>query len=306
MLRSGDHVVSLDNSYSGTYVLLRDIVSRSGISTTWVDFSDLKNVTNAMRPETRLVFVESPTNPCCEVIDIRQVADMVHSHNPKALVVVDNTFATPYYQNPLALGADVVVHSCTKFVNGHHDVLMGAVVTNSSELYDDLYFLQKSVGAVPSPFDCFLCLRGLRTLHLRMRAAGDNAQKIAEFLQSHPLVQKVSYPGLPSNSSHQLAKQQMINNGFGAVVSFFIKDADLNHSKKFIQSMKLIVSAVSLGGLLTTAQNPFSTSHGYVSEEVRIQMGITPNCIRLSVGVENVEDLKKDLDQALRASEHSA
>lgn len=238
--------------------------------------------------------METPTNPTLRIIDIRAIADYAHEHG--ALLVVDNTFMSPYFQNPLALGADIVLHSVTKYINGHSDVVMGVLVTNDHAIYEKLQFMQNSMGAVPSAFDCFLARRGLMTLEIRMQRHAANAQTLAEYLEVCPHIEQVIYPGLPSHPNHELAKQQQ--RGFGGMISFRVK-GNLASVNKFLSNLKYITLAESLGGVESLIELPCIMTHGAVSPEDRAKLGITENLVRLSVGIENIEDLLFDLKQAL-------
>ncbi|KAJ2593177.1 cystathionine gamma-lyase cys3 [Coemansia sp. RSA 1797] len=268
-----------------------------GVETTFVDLADVNNIRDAMRDNTRLVWIETPTNPTLRLVDIAAVSEIAHEAG--LYVIVDNTFLSPYFQTPLDLGADVVVHSATKYLNGHSDVVMGVAATNSDALASKLRFLQNAIGAVPSPFDCYQAQRGLKTLHLRMRQHAENAQSVAEFLEASPLVDSVIYPGLESHPQHALAKRQM--RGFGGMVSFRIK-GDSSTADRFLQRTHLFTLAESLGGVESLAELPARMTHAGLAPEERHELGISDNLIRLSVGVEDGEDLVADIAQALQSA----
>ncbi|KAJ1975587.1 cystathionine gamma-lyase cys3 [Dimargaris xerosporica] len=294
MLPAGSHIVSVNDVYGGTYRYFTKVATTHGVKTTFADLADPEALRSVLQGNTRLVWVETPTNPTLRLVDIEAVARIAHDHG--ALLVVDNTFLSPYFQNPLSLGADIVVHSCTKYINGHSDVVMGAALTNDDQVYDKLKFLQNSIGAVPAPFDCFMAHRGLKTLHLRMRQHEENAQAIAEYLQASPYVESVIYPGLPSHPQYNLAQRQQ--RGYGGMVTFRIR-GDLQTADAFLQHVRLFTLAESLGGVESLCELPASMTHGSVSPEDRAALGITDNLIRLSVGIEDTQDLVQDLDQAL-------
>lgn len=301
LLRSGDHLICSDDVYGGTYRFFTQVMEKFGIRTSYVDTSDLDAVKGALQERTRMIWVESPTNPLLKLSDIAAVAEIAHGHQAK--LVVDNTFMTPYFQRPLALGADIVVHSATKYLGGHSDVVGGLLITNDAEIYETMKFHQKSVGAVPGPFDCWLALRGLKTLAVRMRAHQENASQLAAFLETHPAVEKVYYPGLASHPQHDLAKRQM--SGFGGMISFVIKGG-LEASRRLLESTKLFFLAESLGGVESLIELPAVMTHASVPPERRQQMGIDDGLIRISVGIEALEDLQADLAQALNAAHTAA
>jgi cystathionine beta-lyase/cystathionine gamma-synthase len=292
-LSSGDHVVSEENTYGGTTRLFTRVLSRFGIEFTFVDTRDPENVARAMRRNTRLVHVETPTNPMMRICDIRAVADVAHEGG--ALLSVDNTYASPYNQRPLELGADAVVHSSTKYVNGHSDVIGGLVVVNDDTLADELRFLQKSSGAVPGPMDCFLTLRGIKTLHLRMERHNANGLAVARWLERHRRVDRVIYPGLESHDQHALARRQM--SGFTGMVSVDV--GTLARAKSLSEGLRWFSLAESLGGVESLVSVPALMTHASVPEERRSAMGLTPGLVRFSVGVEDVDDLLEDLERAL-------
>lgn len=290
----GDEIIVTDNVYGGTYRLFELVLKQLGYIFKFVDTSDLKNVEAALSPKTRLVFLESPTNPMLRVTDIRAVAEMAHARG--AVVCVDNTFMSPYLQNPIALGADIVVHSTTKFLNGHSDMVGGVVVLNDEPKAQKLRFLQNAVGAVPGPMDCFLALRGTKTLAVRMKQHEENARTLAKFLAAHPKLKTVNYPGLESHPQHALAKKQA--RGFGALISF--DTGSLERADQVLQSAKLFTLAESLGGVESLISHPATMTHGSVPPAEKMKLGVTPGLVRISVGIEDVEDLQADLDQALR------
>jgi cystathionine gamma-synthase len=290
-LRSGDHVILGDDVYGGTYRLLNAVLREgAGIAFDTVDLTDLDALRSALREETRLVWLETPTNPLLKVIDIEACARLAHAAG--ALLAVDNTFATPYLQRPLSLGADVVAHSSTKYLGGHSDAVGGVAVANDPDLLDRLAYLQNAVGAVPGPLDCFLVLRGLKTLALRMEAHCRNAGRIAEFLAAHPRVARVHYPGLVSHPGHELAARQM--SGFGGMVSFELETEE--DALEMCKRTQLFFLAESLGGVESLIEHPGRMTHTSVSGSA---LEVPPTLVRLSVGIEHVDDLLEDLDQAL-------
>ncbi|XP_050549047.1 cystathionine gamma-lyase [Daktulosphaira vitifoliae] len=299
LLKSGDHVLAGDDMYGGTNRYFSKVASKFGITMTLVDFTKDVNMEKMILPETKLVWMESPTNPCLRVIDLEKISNLIHKIRKDIIILVDNTFLTSYFQKPLTLGADLVLYSCSKYLNGHSDVIMGAVVTNRSDLYEDLAFNQNSLGIIPSPFDCFLVNRGLKTLHVRMKEHQKNGLAVAQFLEQHPLVEKTLHPGLPSHPQHNIALRQF--SGFSGMVSFYIKGG-LKEATKFLQSIKIFCLAESLGGYESLADHPALMTHASVPENERAFLGITDNLIRLSVGLESEQDLIADLDQALKAS----
>jgi cystathionine beta-lyase/cystathionine gamma-synthase len=292
-LSAGDHVVSEENTYGGTTRMFNRVLSRLGISFTYVDSTDAEAVKAAVRPETKLVHVETPTNPMMRVCDIEAVAEV--AHDAGALLSVDNTFASPFNQRPLELGADFSVHSSTKYVNGHSDVIGGIVAVKDEALYEELMFLRKSTGAVPGPMDCWLTLRGLKTLHVRMRQHNANGMEIARFLEAHPGVDRVLYPGLPSHPQHALAARQM--SGFTGMVSVDV--GTLERARALTEHCRLFALAESLGGVESLISVPALMTHASVPEDRRRAMGITPGLVRLSVGIEDVGDLREDLERVL-------
>ncbi len=295
LLRPGDHILLSDDAYGGTYRLVAKVISNYGIDFSLVDMTDLNAVKAALRPETRLVWVETPTNPYLKIVDIRGVADLVRGS--RALLVVDNTFASPYLQQPLALGADLVLHSTTKYLGGHSDVVGGAVVGNDPEIYSTLKFLQNAAGAVPGPFDCWLTLRGIKTLALRMERHSANARAVAEFLTQHPVVERVYYPGLPSHPGYEIAARQMSD--FSGMVSFTVRGG-YDVAANIVTRTKIFKLAESLGGVESLIELPAQMTHASVAGT---SAEVVDNLIRLSVGIEHVDDLIGDLRQALAAVE---
>ncbi len=291
----GEEVVVTANVYGGTYRLFEMVLKQYGIVFHFVDTADLREVERVLNPKTKLVYLESPTNPMLRVTDIRKVSQMAHALG--ARVCVDNTFMSPYLQTPLELGADIVVHSTTKFLNGHSDMVGGIVVLNDDATAQRLRFLQNAVGAVPGPMDCFLALRGTKTLAVRMRQHEENARVLASFLAGHKGLARVNYPGLPDHPHHDLARKQA--RGFGAIISFDV--GSLERADRVLQSVRVFTLAESLGGVESLISHPASMTHGSVPEAERAKLGVTPGLVRISVGIEDVEDLEADLDHALRA-----
>jgi cystathionine beta-lyase/cystathionine gamma-synthase len=292
MLQSGDHVVAGENMYGGSYRLFSRVLEKYGLQFTYVDTSNVDAVKGALQPNTRIVFLETPTNPMMTVTDIAACAEVAHQQG--AMVVVDNTFCSPYIQRPIELGADIVVHSTTKFLNGHSDSVGGVVITNSDEIGEQIAFLQNAVGAILSPFDSWLVLRGVKTLAVRMKAHEANGNALAHYLENHAKVRKVYYPGLPDHPQHELAKRQM--NGFGSMISFELGSYD--NAKKFLDRVRLCSLAESLGGVETLISHPETMTHASVPIETRQRLGITPGLVRISAGIEDLEDLMADLENA--------
>ncbi len=292
-LSAGDHVVSEENTYGGTTRMFNHVLSRFGIEFTYVDSRDLEAVAAAMRPNTRLVHIETPTNPMMRVSDIRALADLAHANG--ALLSVDNTFASPYNQRPLELGADFTVHSATKYINGHSDVIGGLLAVRDEALADEIMFIRKSTGAVPGPMDCFLTLRGAKTLAVRMRQHNDNGMAVARFLEGHAKVDRVLYPGLESHPDHELAKAQML--GFTGMVSVDV--GTLERAKALTEHLRVFSLAESLGGIESLISVPALMTHASVPEDRRMEMGVTPGLVRLSVGIEDIDDIIEDLDRVL-------
>jgi cystathionine gamma-lyase len=296
LLDAGSHVIAMEDIYGGTYRLFERVRKRTmNLEVSYVDLSDMDRLAAAMRPNTRMIWIESPTNPTLRLVDIAQVAEFARRKN--VLTVVDNTFATPWVQRPLELGADIVTHSATKYLNGHSDMVGGVAVTANPELADKIGFLQNAVGGISGPFDSFLALRGLKTLAIRMRQTSENALAIAQWLESHPAVTRVIYPGLPSHPQHELAKRQM-QNGFSGIVTFFIKGG-LEPARRFLERCRLFTLAESLGGVESLVDHPGLMTHASIPAEKRAALGIDDSLIRLSVGIEDATDLIEDLRQAL-------
>lgn len=294
MLPKGSKIFCGDDVYGGTYRLFSKVFPEVH-SYTFVDTTDLKSLEEKMKAEKpALIWLETPTNPLLKISDIAAVSKIAKSTG--TLVVVDNTFMSPYFQNPLDLGADLVIHSMTKFINGHSDVVGGAVMMNSQDLRDKLFYLQNAIGPSQSPFDSWLVLRGIKTLAIRMKAHAENAQKIAKYLEKHPKVERVVYPGLPSHPQFELAKKQM--KGFSGMITFFVKGG-IKESKSFLETVKLFALAESLGGVESLVDHPAIMTHASIPKEVREELGIFDNLIRLSVGIEDCDDLIADLDRAL-------
>lgn len=294
-LKAGDHVVCSDDVYGGTFRLFDKIFRGFGLEFTYVDMTDARATEAAFRAgQTRVAWIESPTNPLLKVVDIAAVAAIARKHG--AVSVVDNTFMSPFFQKPLSLGADVVVHSTTKYINGHSDVVGGVVVTSDKALAERLYFLQNAAGATPGAFDNFLTLRGIKTLHLRMERHARNAGELAAWLERHPKVERVIYPGLASHPQHAVARKQM--SGFGGMVTFFVRGG-LAECRRFLEACRVFTLAESLGGVESLVDHPAIMTHASVPAETRAKLGITDNLVRLSVGVEDVADLRADLEAAL-------
>jgi len=294
LLDAGDHVIAGDDMYGGTFRLFDKVMRRHGIRFSYVDPRDPALVEAAFEPATKLVWLETPTNPMLKLADIAAIAKLSKARG--ALLAVDNTFMTPVYQRPLELGADLVVHSTTKYVGGHSDVIGGAIVMADATLHDRLYFLQNSCGAVPSPHDCYLTLRGLKTLPLRMQRHSENAGRIASFLSEHAKVERVIYPGLASHPQHELAARQA--SGFGGMISFDLK-GDLAAARRFLEAVHVFTLAESLGGVESLIEHPAIMTHASVPPETRAKLGITDGFVRVSAGIEHIDDLIADLDQAL-------
>lgn len=293
LLDPGDHVLASNDVYGGTFRLFDKQYKKYGLEFDYAELTDLAAFQAALKPNTRFVWIETPTNPRLKIANLQAIAAVAHAHNPAIRVVVDNTFATPYLQQPLALGADVVMHSTTKYLGGHSDVVGGAVLTSDAALYERLKFLQNAAGAVPGPMDCFLVLRGLKTLALRMERHGSNALAVAQFLSDHPKVTEVIYPGLDSHPQHELAKAQMRNGG--GMISFFVQ-GDVETAKRLVAHTHLFALAESLGGVESLIELPSAMTHGSTKGS---PLEVQPALIRVSVGLENIDDLLGDLAQAL-------
>ena len=294
MLRQGDHVIVSDDVYGGTRRLFTRVLERHGLCFSYVDASRTDNVEAAFTPRTRMVWLETPTNPLLKLVDIAAVARLAHTR--QARVVVDNTFMSPYFQRPLELGADVALHSATKYLGGHSDVIGGAIAVHDEELYQELKYLQNAVGGVPGPFDCFLVLRGIKTLAVRMRQHERNAIAISRYLSGHPKVRSVNYPGLESHPQHDLAKRQ--TNGHGGMMSFEVEGGE-PAARRVVQKTRLFFLAESLGGVESLIELPAPMTHASVPAEIRRELGISDGLIRLSVGIEETDDLLADLEEAL-------
>lgn len=293
LLKQGDHVIAGDDMYGGTFRLFDKVLKNNGIEFSYIDLTKAENFKNAVKPNTKLVWLETPTNPTLKLVDIKAIAAMATQKG--VITVVDNTFMSPYFQRPLSLGADIVVHSATKYIGGHSDVVGGVAVTTRSDLAEKLAFLSNSMGGIASAFDAFMCLRSLKTLPLRMKAHEKNAMAIAEFLEAHALVEKVIYPGLKSHPQHALAREQML--GMGGMITFHIKGG-LAAAKTFLENLDVFALAESLGGVESLIEHPAIMTHASVPQEIRKDLGIDDSLIRLSVGVEDLEDLLQDLKQA--------
>jgi cystathionine beta-lyase/cystathionine gamma-synthase len=294
LVKPGDQVIATKNLYGGSFRLFDVIIKNYGIEFVWIDTSNIDEIKNAIQHNTKMLYLETPTNPLLTLTNIKAVTKITKNKN--IISVVDNTFMSPYFQNPLTLGADIVVHSSSKYLNGHSDIISGIILTNDEKLNKELKFIQKAIGAIPSPFDCWLILRSTKTLALRMKQHNQNSIEIANFLNKQKFVKKIYYPGLASHPQNKLAKIQM--SGFGGVVS--VDFGDLRTAKKFINKTKLFTLAESLGGVETLISHPATMSHASVPKKQRIEMGITDSLIRISVGIEDVEDLIKDIKQAMK------
>ncbi|GCD76540.1 cystathionine beta-lyase [Thermaurantimonas aggregans] len=295
-LNPGDEVISTNDLYGGTYRLFVRVYEKFGLRFHFVPMQQLATIEEKITEKTRLIWVETPTNPMLNVIDIEAVAQLAKSKG--ILLAVDNTFASPYLQQPLKLGADIVMHSATKYIGGHSDLVMGALVVNDDALAEQLYFLQNAAGAVPGPMDCFLALRGIKTLHVRMQRHCENAEKVARFLRSHPKVEKVYWPGFPDHPGHEIAKKQM--RAFGGMISFTIKGDNIEEAFRAVSSFKVFTLAESLGGVESLAGHPATMTHASIPREERLKAGLSDSLIRLSVGLEDADDLINDLKQVLQ------
>ena len=294
LLRTNDHVIAFDDLYGGSRRLFSQVFAGNfQIHIQYVDARHLSQIENAIQPHTRMIWLETPTNPLMKLCDIRAISELAHSHG--LIVVVDNTFASPYFQQPLKLGADIVVHSTTKYLNGHSDSVGGAIMVSDETLYRKIKFVQNAAGAILSPFDSFLVLRGIKTLAVRMRRHEQNALAVARFLEKHPRVKQVYYPGLASHPQHSLACRQM--SGFGGMISFEL-DADVKQAKKFVESLRYFAVAESLGGVESLIELPALMTHASIPRKEREKIGLSDALIRISVGIENTEDLLEDLDAA--------
>jgi cystathionine gamma-lyase len=295
LLNPGDEVITSNDLYGGSYRMFKRVFEKYGIKFHFIDLSDVKNIDAYLNDKTKLFWLETPTNPLMNIVDIKGCVDIARKRN--VLVAVDNTFASPYLQNPLDLGADIVMHSVTKYLGGHSDVVMGALVVNDEKLYQELAFIHNSCGAVPGPQDSFLVLRGIKPLHLRMERHCLNGRKIAEYLKAHPKIGKVYWPGFPDHPNHAIAKKQMSD--FGGMLSFTLKDDSLDQAIKLMESVELFSLAESLGGVESLINHPASMTHASIPKEERLKGGLVDSLIRLSIGVEDHEDLVADLELAL-------
>jgi cystathionine beta-lyase/cystathionine gamma-synthase len=295
LLKPGDEVIAASDMYGGTYRLFTKVFEKFGLKFHYVNMQDAENVRTFINANTKLIWMETPTNPLMNIADITAISAI--AKESRALLCVDNTFATPYLQNPLDLGADIVMHSATKYLGGHSDVIQGCLVMNDKELREQLYFIQKSCGAVPGPFDCFLVLRGIKTLHVRMQRHCENGEAIAHYLRTHPKVGKVYWCGFEDHPNYDIARRQM--RGFGGMMSFTLRDDSVETAKKVLSSTKVFALAESLGGVESLINHPASMTHASIPREERIKNGLTDSLIRLSVGIEDVEDLIEDLRQAI-------
>jgi cystathionine beta-lyase/cystathionine gamma-synthase len=295
LLVPGDEVICAHDMYGGTYRLFSKVYEKIGIVFNYVDTSNAENIANAMTPKTKLIWIETPTNPLMNISDIEAISKIGKKHN--CVVCVDNTFASPYLQNPLDLGATIVMHSATKYLGGHSDVIQGALMLNDDALRDQLYFIQKSTGAVPGPQDCFLVLRGIKTLHVRMQRHCENGEKVAAYLRQHSKIAKVYWCGFEDHPNHIIAKKQM--RGFGGMISFTLQDDSIEAATKVLSSTKIFSLAESLGGVESLINHPASMTHASIPREIRVANGLTDGLIRLSVGIEDIEDIIADLEQAI-------
>ena len=294
--KTGDEIIAMDDLYGGTYRMFTRIYKDSGIKFHFIDMNDTAKFQSLINANTKLVWIETPTNPLMKIVDIQEIAKITKANN--ILFAVDNTFATPYLQKPLDLGADVVMHSATKYLGGHSDVIAGALIVKDAALGEQLHFQQFATGATLGPMDSFLVLRGIKTLHLRVQRHCENGMKVAEFLSNHPEVEKVYFPGLPDHPSHEIAKKQM--SGFGGMVTFTFKSAKKQDAISFLENLKVFTLAESLGGVESLANHPALMTHASIPEDKRKEIGITDDLVRLSVGIEDIDDLLADIEQAFR------
>lgn len=296
LLKPNDEVITGNDLYGGSYRLFENIFKHYNINFHYIDLSSPENIIPYINENTKLIWAETPTNPTMQIVDIKGCAEIAKKNN--LLFAVDNTFASPYLQNPLDLGADIVMHSATKYIGGHSDVIMGALVANNQELYDRLYFITNSSGAVPGPMDCFLALRGIKTLHVRMQRHCENARKIAEFLRNHPAIEKVYYPGFTDHPNHEIAKQQMRD--FGGMISIVLKNKTLEQTNKIASSFSVFSLAESLGGVESLVGHPASMTHASIPKATREAAGVVDSMLRFSIGIEDIEDLLEDLEKVLK------
>ena len=294
-LRPGDEVITGDDLYGGSYRIFTKIYEAFGIKFHFIDLTDANNIKKYINSNTKMIWAETPTNPTMQIIDIVACAEISKANN--LTLVVDNTFASPYLQNPLDLGADIVMHSVTKYLGGHSDVVMGALITNDDAIHEKLYFILNSTGANPGPMDCFLVIRGIKTLHLRMERHCFNGRKVAEYLKNHPKIDKIYWPGFPEHPNHEIAKKQMRD--FGGMISIVLKDKTIENTFKVASSFKVFSLAESLGGVESLINHPATMTHGAIPKEEREKVGVVDSLLRLSVGVEDIEDILADLEQAL-------
>lgn len=294
LVKAGDHVIVSDNVYGGTYRLFELVLKDYGIEFSWINTSDVSNIEKAIKSNTKIVYMETPTNPMLNLTDLSAAAEICKKHN--LISVVDNTFMSPYFQNPLTLGCDIVLHSSTKYINGHSDVIGGIIVTNSDKIHERLRYIQNAAGAIPAPFDCWLVLRATKTLAVRMERHNQNAVKLASWLEDSKVAKKVYYPGLPSHPQHELAKKQM--RGFGGMISADF--GDVEKAKKILKNVKIFTLGESLGGVESLISHPASMTHASVPKEDREKMGLTDSLVRFSVGIEDIEDLIADIENALK------
>lgn len=295
LLNSGDEVITGNDIYGGTYRLFTEIYEKFGIKFHYVDLTNADNIKAYINEKTKVIWAETPSNPTMNIIDIEACSKIAKEN--KIILVVDNTFASPYLQNPLDLGADIVMHSVTKYLGGHSDVVMGALVTNSDALHEKIYFILNTTGANPGPMDSFLVLRGIKTLHLRMERHCFNGRKVAEYLKNHPKIEKVYWPGFPEHPNHEIAKKQLRD--FGGMISIVLKEKSIENTYKVASSFKLFALAESLGGVESLINHPATMTHGSVPKEIREKVGVVDNLLRLSIGVEHIDDIIADLEQAL-------
>jgi cystathionine beta-lyase len=296
-LNPGDEVIAGDDIYGGTYRMFARLFEKYGLEFTFVDMNSVDNIPKAITEKTKLVWIETPTNPLMKIADIEAICSAVKEENSNILIAVDNTFATPYLQQPLNLGADIVMHSATKYLGGHSDIVMGALMVKDEKLAEELHFIQFAAGAIASPMDSFLALRGIKTLHIRMQRHCENGKAIAQFLDKHPKVAEVYYPGLENHPNYNIANKQMKD--FGGIVSFRLKEESKEAALNFLENTQVFTLAESLGGVESLVSHPVTMTHASIPEEERLKIGITDSLIRLSVGIEDVADLLADLEQAL-------
>ena len=294
LVKAGDHIICSDNVYGGTYRLFELIMKDYGLKFSWVNTSELSNIENAIRKNTKMVYVETPTNPMLNLTDLKGVSEIAKAHN--LISVCDNTFMSPYFQNPLTFGIDIVLHSSTKYINGHSDVIGGILLTSSEKIHERLRYIQNATGGVPSPFDCWLVMRSTKTLAVRMERHEKNATQLAKYLSDSKLGKKIYYPGLPEHPQHELAKKQM--RGFGGMISVDV--GDVEKAKKILKNVKIFTLGESLGGVESLISHPASMTHASVPEEDRDKLGITNSLIRFSVGIEDIEDLIADIENSLK------